>query len=531
MSFRDRVRELVYAGFSRLWVKTAEAPQAIADLSQLAQDENWVAYSWDFARKLRLLARGDAEARQVAASVHTEVGVPGAYVDFMLSAAPIIAEHHGVGQVETERALRHRTLFFVPHWAMFPEIFNNPPIQAKLLNVLEKGQEGGTWTVVFVECGSPPDGPVSKMVTEVPYQLPDRAEIESIVTKSLPEPLPSDKVDRDVVLSAFSGLTRAEVTNVGSLSLRRQGRYDPSVIWEMKAEQVNRSGYLKVFRSDETLAQLGGLDNLKTYATELLRTPQSDPDLMPRGLLLTGVPGCGKTQTAKVLGAATRRQTIMFDVRAVQNQYIGQTEERLRNALAIADSMAPCNLVMDEVEKALSGSSPGSTGNSAMSGVLGTLLSYLSDRRTDVFVICTSNDVTTLPPEFSRAERFDAMFFVDLPDDEDRKQIWNIWLARYGLDTKDLESLIEKSENWTGAEIKSACRLAKLRERTLPQIMPEIVPIFKTSGELLQKTREWASNRCLSATRPGSYVIPRKLDALPPLSKPRKVLAKTHGRD
>jgi SpoVK/Ycf46/Vps4 family AAA+-type ATPase len=240
-------------------------------------------------------------------------------------------------------------------------------------------------------------------------------------------------------------------------------------------------------------------------------------------LLLLGIPGCGKTQLAKVLGAATQRETLIFDVRAVQDSYIGSSEKRLRQALAIADSMAPCNLVIDEVEKALSGSSPGSSSSGVMSGIMGTLLSYLSDRRTDVFVMCTSNDVTSLPPEFSRSERFDAMFFVDVPTAGEREQIWTIWLKKYGLPVDKLDHLVAESEDWTGAEIKSACRLAVLRAIPVEQSMLSVVPIIHTAGDLLQRTREWASSRCLSAAKPARYSLPTKLKALPQPAGKRRV--------
>jgi hypothetical protein len=527
MSFSDKIKELVYAGFSGLWIETLEANQALHELQALAVSQKWVLTTWDFANRLRILATGADIPGQVIdeRSLMTEIATPQGYLDYIRKASSIWAELHGVGQPEEDEQLaqQHRSLFVISNWEDKPDVIGNLPIQDRILDILRRGQEGEAAVLVFLSSGASPPAALRKVVTELQYGLPTRSEIEAAIDKSLPKPLPEDEHERAVVLSSFSGLTRVEATNIGSLSLLRTGQYDPRVIWEMKAEQINRTGYMKVYSSDESLVNLGGLSHVKSFAMDLLRHPQTDPDRMPRGLLLLGIPGCGKTQLAKVLGAATQRETLIFDVRAVQDSYIGSSEKRLRQALAIADSMAPCNLVIDEVEKALSGSSPGSSSSGVMSGIMGTLLSYLSDRRTDVFVMCTSNDVTSLPPEFSRSERFDAMFFVDVPTAGEREQIWTIWLKKYGLPVDKLDHLVAESEDWTGAEIKSACRLAVLRAIPVEQSMLSVVPIIHTAGDLLQRTREWASSRCLSAAKPARYSLPTKLKALPQPAGKRRV--------
>ena len=175
--------------------------------------------------------------------------------------------------------------------------------------------------------------------------------------------------------------------------------------------------------------------------------------------------------------------------------------ERTRQALRIADAMAPCVILVDELEKALSG--VGGTGDSGVSTrMFGTLLTYLSDHESDVFVVASANDISKLPPELSRAERFDGVFFLDLPGPPQREQIWAMYQRKFGLDPDQRRP---PSNEWTGAEIRSCCRLAALLDVPLLEAATNIVPIAVTAGETVEKLRQWASGRCLSADRPGIY--------------------------
>ena len=163
--------------------------------------------------------------------------------------------------------------------------------------------------------------------------------------------------------------------------------------------------------------------------------------------------------------------------------------------------MAPCVILIDELDKALSG--VGGTGDSGVSTrMFGTLLTYLSDHESDVFVVASANDISKLPPELSRAERFDGVFFLDLPGAEQREQIWAMYLRKFGLDPDQRRP---PSNEWTGAEIRSCCRLAALLDVPLLEAATSIVPVAVTAGETVEKLRQWASGRCLSADRPEIY--------------------------
>src|SRR5581483_9781079 len=174
-------------------------------------------------------------------------------------------------------------------------------------------------------------------------------------------------------------------------------------------------------------------------------------------------------------------------------------EQNIRQALRIADAMAPCVLFVDEIEKALSGVN--SNGDSGVSSRLfGTLLTWLNDHETDVFFIGTCNDISKLPPEFARAERFDGLFMIDLPGAKEKLAIWSMYLEKYSLEPKQAKPA---HDLWTGAEIKSCCRLAALLDVPLVEAAQNVVPVAKTAGESVEKLRNWASGRCLSADRPG----------------------------
>jgi SpoVK/Ycf46/Vps4 family AAA+-type ATPase len=219
-------------------------------------------------------------------------------------------------------------------------------------------------------------------------------------------------------------------------------------------------------------------------------------------VLLLSPPGCGKSEFCKALGAEVGRPVLLLDVGSLMGSLVGQSEERTRQALRTIDAMAPCIVMIDEIEKAFAGVG-GSHGDSGVSSrMFGTFLSWLADHQSDVFVVCTANDVSRLPPEFARAERFDGVFFLDLPDRDQKDAIWAIYLAQFGL---DLQQRRPADEQWTGAEIRACCRLAALLDLPLVQAAQNVVPIAVTSGEAVQRLRGWASGRCLSADSPGLY--------------------------
>ncbi|MBL6704492.1 MAG: AAA family ATPase, partial [Planctomycetaceae bacterium] len=303
---------------------------------------------------------------------------------------------------------------------------------------------------------------------------------------------------------AACGLTRYEAEGAFSLSLVRHGRVEPTSIWELKSQTLTKSGLLSLHCGSESFADLGGLESLKAFCLRAMRPHQgSTRALKPRGVLLLGVPGTGKSAFCKALGNETGRPTLTLDVGALMGSLVGQTEERTRRALRIVDAMQPGVLFVDEVEKALSGvAGSGQTDSGVSARMFGSLLSWLNDHESDVFVVCTANDVTKLPPEFCRAERFDGLFFLDLPGKEQKQAIWRMYLDLFGIEG---DQRLPDDQNWTGAEVRACCRLAALLDVPLVQAAQNIVPVAITAAESVDQLRSWASGRCLSADKSGIY--------------------------
>ena len=272
------------------------------------------------------------------------------------------------------------------------------------------------------------------------------------------------------------------------------------MLWELKAQTLKKSGLLTLHRGGETFADLGGLEALKSFCTRALR-PGRRADVQARGVLLLGPPGSGKSACAKALGNETGRPTLLLDVGTLMGSL--DRPDRGTDATGPEDRRrdGPCVIMIDELEKALSG--VGSTGDSGVSTrMFGTLLTYLSDHDSDVFIVASANDISKLPPEFARAERFDGVFFLDLPGQRERETIWQMYLRKFGLDPGQR---LPQDREWTGAEIRSCCRLAALLDVPLTEAASNIVPVAVTAGEAVEKLRQWASGRCLSAERPGIY--------------------------
>ena len=313
-----------------------------------------------------------------------------------------------------------------------------------------------------------------------------------------------ERDELSTVLDAASGLTRYEAEAAFSLSLVREGAIRPQSIWELKSQMLKKSGLLTLHRGSESFSDLGGLDALKSFCTRAMRRQgAANPLKRPRGVLLLGVPGTGKSQFCKALGNETGRPTLTLDIGSLMGSLVGQTEANIRQALRIADAMSPCVLMIDEIEKALSGvGNSGATDSGVSARLFGTFLTWLNDHQSDVFVVCTCNDISKLPPEFARAERFDGVFFLDLPGAAQKGSIWDIRLDLFDLDVGQQKP---STQDWTGAEIRSCCRLAALLDVPLTESARNVVPVAVTAAETVDRLRSWASGRCLDADRPGVY--------------------------
>jgi hypothetical protein len=300
------------------------------------------------------------------------------------------------------------------------------------------------------------------------------------------------------VLDAAAGLTRYEAEGAFAHSLAQHGTLRPEVIWELKAQALKKNNLLTLHRGPASFAGLGGLAFLKDFCRRALAPARP---VRARGLLLLSPPGCGKSMLAKALGRKTGRPTLLLDLGALYGSLVGATEANVRQALRIADAMSPAILFVDELEKALGGI--GSLGDSGVSTRLfGALLTYLSDHDSDVFFLGTCNDISRLPPEFSRAERFDSVYFIDLPSCAEKDVIWTLYREQFGIAS---EQARPAATDWTGAEIRACCRLAALLDRTLTEAARHVVPVAVTAAEQVEKLRSWASGRCLSASTPGVY--------------------------
>lgn len=298
------------------------------------------------------------------------------------------------------------------------------------------------------------------------------------------------------IAAACGGLPSHKINDILSLSRNSTGpaftAASPKRIRDYRASLINASGLLKVYGGGETFADVGGLDALKTFLTRILKPRDPGFPARPRGVMLHGVPGAGKSLIAKALGNETGRLTLELNIGSLMGGIVGETESNVRKALDIVDSAGAAILFLDEVEKALSGiQSGGKSDGGVVSRVFDSLLRWLNDHESDVFFIATANDVSALPPEFSRAERFDATFFVDTPMSAAKDVIWRMYLGKYGLNP---EQPRPDDHWWTGAEIATACRQAALLGVPVTVAARSVVPIAKLNAKHLATSRDWAAN-------------------------------------
>ncbi len=386
----------------------------------------------------------------------------------------------------------------------FHRFLQSAEIVQALVQQIVTGKQNRTFVVVLAPLVAVPIE-LEKLFVVIEHELPSREQLAEIARGIATEvgELP-DGAEQETILDAAVGLTRYEAEAAFSLSLVREGRLTAETLWQQKAQMLKKSGLLSLHRGSEDFSTLGGLAALKSFCKRsLLQPTRSNPLKRPRGALLLGVPGTGKSAFAKALGRETNRPTLIIEIGALLGSLVGQSEQNIRHALRIADAMAPCILFCDEIEKALSGVAGSGQSDSGVSARLfGTMLSWMNDHSSDVYLIATCNDISKLPPEFARAERFDAVVFLDLPGQEEKNVIWQMYLQLFELDPQQRRP---EDDAWTGAEVRACCRLAALLDMPLVQAAQNVVPVAVTAAESVERLRSWATGRCLDAAKTGVY--------------------------
>jgi len=366
---------------------------------------------------------------------------------------------------------------------------------------------------------------LEKDITVFDYPLPDIEYIKSIfdslcksVSKNSDIVINFSKEEEEKLLKSACGLTKIEIENVFSKAIMSNKIFDVrgiDLILSEKKQIIKKSSILEYYDSQENITNIGGLENLKSWISKRTRSFSEEarnfglPE--PKGILLLGVQGCGKSLSAKAISSIWKLPLLKLDMGAIFGKYVGESESNVRKAIKTIESVAPAILWIDELEKGFSG-----MGNADSHGtdsrVFASFLTWLQEKTKPVFVIATANDVSALPPELLRKGRFDEIFFVDLPTKQERIDIFKIHLLKRNKDVAkfDLNLLAEKSNGYSGAEIEQVIISAlydafdENREVELNDIIVNIeksVPLSVTMKEKIDCLRNWAKSRTVPASK------------------------------
>jgi len=395
--------------------------------------------------------------------------------------------------------------------------FLDDPVRVRLLKdvALRFEETGATLVLLGHEVPVPPE--LEPYTARYELALPDEAERRRIVEEVAREwaaarggRVRADPRALELLVANLAGLTAPEVRRIARHAVYDDGavtQEDLPAAMEAKYRLLARDGVLRYVHETAAFAETAGMDGLRRWLAErraaLLGEADAEGLDPPRGVLLIGVQGCGKSLAAKAAAGLLGVPLLGMDLGAVHDKWHGESERRLREALAAAEAMAPCVLWIDELEKGVAADA--ADGGTARR-VLGGLLTWMAERRARVFLVATANDISGLPPELVRKGRFDEVFFVDLPDAGTRRRIFAIHLRRRGLDPRrfDLGALAAESEGFSGAEIEQAVVAARYRAHAegaepgqlhLLDALRATRPLSVLMRERVEALRAWARGR------------------------------------
>lgn len=494
---KELLRRYSIARIPFVAINTIERGRALSILKEISDDLNLPFYVHTLSRGLYDLVTDK--------SINSDKSVYGA-IDFMSE--------------QMKRKQNMTLILTVP-----PDISNDTPDFQQVSDLVTLAAESGG--VVIVLTNNPVWNQLQRMGMVVKIDLPNEEEMYSIIKKYIDDyrseiPIEWDESDIREAASALAGVTRIEAENViASLIANRAIRKsDMAEIRYVKNRLFSDITGLEKIDVDEGVNDVGGLMGLRRWLNEKkeLLTPEKRAELRaiglrpPRGILLVGVPGCGKSLSAKSISANWKLPLYRLDFATVKGKFVGQSEQQLKDALATAENMSPCILWIDEIEKGLAGAG-GSNDGGVSTRMVGQFLFWLQECKKQVFVVATANDVSMLPSELLRRGRFDELFFIDLPTADERRDILSLYMSKYlklAFTGSFADKIVRLTEGFTGADLESTVRELTYRskanssfilsEENMVTAFNNVIPLSQTSPERIEAIRDWGRERAVPAS-------------------------------
>lgn len=493
-TIKDQLELLIRSGNSIISLETRDEVAAWKIVHDVASESNRTMFEWSMTKGLiRILPK--------KAQVGVEPGMPTKALEY-------ITENEG-DKIELY-------------------VFRDLGLHArepKVIRLIRDIYSQNNCCLILIDSESQPES-LRRLSVPIQVPLPTSVELEAIIKetfrgihhKALYDVTSTlQKRDIEQMAHTLRGLTEAEAVRVVASVIHDDyllSAADIPRLVEAKRNRLSSTGCLEAINVNVSIDEIGGLSRLKAWLarrrggmTQRAREFGIDP---PRGLLLLGVQGCGKSLCAKAVAADWNMPLLRMDPGVLYQKFIGESENRLREALAQAESMAPVILWVDEIEKAFASAGAESADGGLSQRMFGTLLSWMQDHNAPIFMVATANNVQALPPELMRKGRFDEIFFVDLPDSEARKSVWAVHLKRRQRNPSEfaLDDLAELSKGFSGAEIEQAIigglysAFADGHSLSTDDLRNEILgtkPLSVLMKEKITALRQWAKDRCIPA--------------------------------
>ena len=518
----DRLKVLIDSSTPIVVMETVEEVRAVRMVRAACSALNLAAFEWTIASGLARCGTNSTSAIEAGAFD------PGGYRngqvnDLAESAKALYDSREPAKMLANLEGISVEAAFILKD---LQRHMDDPVVVRRLRDVGQKfATNRRTVILTAPKISIPPE--LASLVEFLELPLPDRQRLRQIIDEVLVRVSKTHTLQRrlepggvDAMAENLRGLTEEEAERAISQALVTRYALCPETVTdvlEAKKALLKRSEMLDFVEASDTLANVGGLDNLKRFLAqrrgsweEQARAFGLDP---PRGVIILGVQGCGKSMCVRAIAGEWKLPLVKFDTAAVYDKYIGETEKRIQKVFQVAEGLAPCVLWIDELEKVFAGSGPDSASADAgvSSRLLASFLSWMQDRKAPVFVAATCNNVNALPPELIRKGRFDELFFVDLPSQAERKQIFGIQLSKRKRNPADftVDQVAAAARGFSGAEIESVVQTAlyaafshkqEVSTQGLLEAIAGTVPLSTTRAEEIQDLRAWAKERAVWAS-------------------------------